>query len=135
MKNIVCRIPKGDVFEDVYRVTANAAQQSGNALRVATEDNRELLEVFYREVRGEVVMVLFEFAYADEEECVNFSLPENWDSSLEKNLSGRLRDSMLYGVLARWYALSGDSIYGAMFEGVMEEIAEILHKRVKPSRI
>ena len=40
------RINTGNVAEEVYRLTANAAVQRGDAQAVATKDNEDLINVF-----------------------------------------------------------------------------------------
>lgn len=133
MKRIDVSIDKGAVLDDVKRLSANAAQQRGDALHVATEDNREVLDVFYTEVENEIVLLLPKYAKGGDM-GISFDVPENWDSGLEEGLKRRVKDALLFGVLAKWYGLAGESVYTDMFVGVMNEIAGVLNKRVKPKR-
>ena len=130
MKVINIAIDKGGVLDGIKRITANAAQQRGDDLHVATDDNEDLLDGFYDEVVGEIVVLLSRYA----SEGFVFTMPENWDVSLEASLAKRVNDAVVFGVLAKWYSLSGESIYGSMFEGTIEEIIAVLDKRVKPVR-
>lgn len=130
MKIIECSKSQEEVLTEVMRISANAALQRGDAAHVATEDNEELLGAFFEEVKAEVVLLLSKYINSD----LAFSMPENWDFSLEKTLKAIVKSVLVYGVLAKWYALSGDSVYGDMFSSTIEEILSILRKRVKPVR-
>ena len=46
MKNYEVAIDKEKIYKAVYNITANAAAQRGDGLRVATEDNDILLDEF-----------------------------------------------------------------------------------------
>lgn len=130
MKEIAVNINKSEILTAIKRITANAAQQRGDGLHVATDDDEDLLNGFYDEVVGEIVVLLSRYA----SEGFVFTMPENWDVSLEASLAKRVNDAVVFGVLAKWYSLSGESIYGSMFEGTIEEIIAVLDKRVKPVR-
>lgn len=130
MKEIAVNINKSEILTAIKRITANAAQQRGDGLHVATDDDEDLLDGFYDEVVGEIVVLLSRYA----SEGFVFTMPENWDVSLEASLAKRVNDAVVFGVLAKWYSLSGESIYGSMFEGTIEEIIAVLDKRVKPVR-
>lgn len=130
MKEITVNIDKSEILTAIKRITANAAQQRGDGLHVATDDNEDLLDGFYDEVVGEIVVLLSRYA----SEGFVFTMPENWDVSLQTSLAKRMNDAVTFGVLAKWYSLSGESIYGSMFEGTIEEIIAVLDKRVKPVR-
>ena len=132
MKEVKVTIDRESVLAGVQMITANAAAQRGDALHVATDDNGELLEGFYDEVLRELIALLSK--YAKEGDGLVFSLPDNWDAELTPTLSKGVNDAVLFGVLAKWYSLAGESIYGSMFEGSIEEIVEVLNKRVKPVR-
>lgn len=136
MKMFDVKIAYTDVATAVMMVTANAAQQRGDAAHIATEDNDSLLKLMFAEVGCEVSALLSKYASSTitTDADFSFSLAENWDDALEDALKRRLKDVFVYGVLARWYTLSGDSVYGAMFQGGIDEIVKMVNKRVKPER-
>ena len=132
MKEVRADIKDSEVLVEVKRLSANAAQQRGDALHVATDDNDALLAGFFGEVQNEIVMVLSK--YAKEDSGIVFTLPDNWDSALEGVLKKRVKDAFVFGVLAKWFLLANESVYSTMFKGCIDEIHEVLNKRIRPVR-
>lgn len=129
MKRIDVSIDKGAVLDDVKRLSANAAQQRGDALHVATDDDAEVLDRFFERVEDEIVMFFAPYA----KDGLVFCMPESWDDALTESLKRGLKNAFVSGVLSKWYLLAGvDSVYLGMFAGSMEDIKRLLDSRKKP---
>jgi hypothetical protein len=128
MKSYEVNIVEKDIFDAVYRLTANAAAQRGDALAVATEDNKDMLQQFLTE-GFKLIERAFGRYYAG---TMRYSMPENWPN-LKKEVDELVEEGLANYMLAKWYELNGSGEkYMAVFSEVLTNIANILNKREKP---
>lgn len=116
------------VFESVYRLTANAAVQRGDAQAVATEDNEDMLQQFKDEGFKLLEMAFGRYYVGDG----RYSMPSNWPN-LSTYINTLAEKAIANYILAKWYELNGaGDKYMAVFSEVLTNIANILNKREKP---
>ena len=93
---------KEGILTKVYRLTANAAVQRGDALRVATEDNKDMLTQFINEGKRSLDDALGRYSTGD----LGYSMPENWPD--RKADIDKMAENYLVNItLAKWYELTG----------------------------
>lgn len=133
MKNYEVAIDKEKIYKVVYNITANAAAQRGDGLRVATEDNDILLDEFLE--KGKDLVSAAIGRYSNGIECpikdgvklpsvLKYSMPENWD--WKEELDGRVNAFLADYVAASWMGLTAEVTM------LMPELMSILNKRKKP---
>lgn len=123
-------IETGDIATEVYRLTANAAVQRGDAQAVATEDNGDLINVFIEDGKKLLEKALGRYSTGD----LGYSMPENWMDRSE-DINGHADTFLKNYVLAKWYELNGTGErFIAMANEALECIVSILEKRMKPLR-
>ena len=123
-------IETGDVATEVYRLTANAAVQRGDAQAVATEDNGDLINVFIEDGKKLLEKALGRYSTGD----LGYSMPENWMDRRE-DINGHADTFLKNYVLSKWYELNGTGErFIAMANEALECIVSILEKRTKPLR-
>lgn len=116
------------VLESVYRLTANAAVQRGDAQAVATEDNKDMLQQFKDEGFKLLEMAFGRYYVGDG----RYSMPSNWPN-LSADINALAEKAVTNYILAKWYELNGTGDkYMAVFSEVLTNIANILNKRNKP---
>ena len=116
------------VLDSVYRLTANAAVQRGDAQAVATEDNKDMLQQFKDEGFKLLGMAFGRYYVGDG----RYSMPSNWPN-LSADINALAEKAMANYILAKWYELNGaGDKYMAVFSEVLTNIANILNKREKP---
>jgi hypothetical protein len=116
------------VLESVYRLTANAAVQRGDAQAVATEDNKDMLQQFKDEGFKLLEMVFGRYYVGNG----RYSMPENWPN-MREDINEQVETGLVNYILAKWYELNGaGDKYMAVFSEVLTNIANILNKREKP---
>ena len=119
---------KESILTKVYRLTANAAVQRGDALRVATEDNKDMLQQFMTEGL-KLIERAFGRYYTG---TMKYSMPENWPN-MREDINEQVETGLVNYILAKWYELNGTGDkYMAVFSEVLTNIANILNKREKP---
>lgn len=115
------------VFESVYRLTANAAVQRGDAQAVATEDNKDMLQQFKDEGFKLLEKAFGRYYVGDGK----YSMPSNWPN-LSADINALAEKAVTNFILAKWYELNGA---GESFHKIVNEtfdiIALILGKRIK----
>lgn len=123
-------IETGDIATEVYRLTANAAVQRGDAQAVATEDNGDLINVFIEDGKKLLEKALGRYSTGD----LGYSMPENWMDRSE-DINGHADAFLKNYVLSKWYELNGTGErFTAMANEALECIVSILEKRTKPLR-
>lgn len=123
-------ITTGDIATEVYRLTANAAVQRGDAQAVATEDNEDLINVFIEDGKKLLEKALGRYSTGG----LGYSMPENWADRSE-DINGHADTFLKNYVLAKWYELNGTGErFIAMANEALECIVSILEKRTKPLR-
>ena len=116
------------VLESVYRLTANAAVQRGDAQAVATEDNKDMLQQFKDEGLKLLEWAFGRYYVGDGK----YSMPSNWPN-LSAYINALAEKAITNYILAKWYELNGaGDKYMAVFSEVLTNIANILNKREKP---
>ena len=127
MKSYEVNIVEKDIFDAVYRLTANAAVQRGDALAVATEDNKDMLQQFMAEGL-KLIERAFGRYYTG---TMKYSMPDNWPD-MREDINEQVETGLVNYILAKWYELNGT---GESFHKIVNEtlgiIALILGKRVK----
>lgn len=113
------KVERNLIYEDVYNVTANAAVQRGDALRVATDDNAEILDVFLD--KG---TVLVEMALGRYGKGLNYSMPDNWN--FEDEINRKVHRFLVDFVVASWMGLTTEVQLPVL------DLMPILNKREKP---
>lgn len=130
MTTYTVNILDSSICDRVYELTANAAVQRGDALRVATEDNEEMITRFITEGKKLLNKAFGRYAVG----LLSYSMPSNWPDRSEevKNLS---ESFLTHYSIAKWYELNGT---GERFlndaNEMLVEISNILGKRIKPDR-
>ena len=119
MNTYEVKIVKEDIFDAVYNITANAAAQRGDGLRVATEDNKELLEEFLEKGKELVSAALGRYGNG-----LKYSMPPNWD--FEDEVNERVNKFLVDYIVASWMGLAAEIELPAL------ELITILNKRKKP---
>ena len=119
MKNYEVAIDKEKIYKAVYNVTANAAAQRGDGLRVATEDNKELLEEFLEKGKELVSAALGRYGNG-----LQYSMPNNWD--WKEELDERVNAFLADYITASWMGLTAEVTMP------VAELMSILNKRKKP---
>ena len=111
---------KDSVLTNVYRRTANAAQQRGDGIRVATADNEGMLNQFLASGLRIVEAALGRYGNGG----MNYSMPENWNyaSDIDERVNKFLEDY----ITACWFGLA------TQVELPTLELMSILNKRSKP---
>jgi hypothetical protein len=123
-------ITTGDIATEVYRLTANAAVQRGDAQAVATDDNADLINVFIEDGKKLLEKALGRYSTGD----LGYSMPENWKDRSE-DINGHADTFLKNYVLSKWYELNGTGErFTAMANEALECIVSILEKRTKPLR-
>ena len=124
---------KESIATAVYRLTANAAVQRGDAQAVATEDNEDLINVFIEDGK-KLHMELLEKALGRYSTGnLGYSMPENWKDRSE-DINGHADTFLKNYVLSKWYELNGTGErFIAMANEALECIVAILGKRTKPN--
>ena len=120
MKAYEVKIEKEKIYKAVYNITANAAQQRGDALHVATEDNINILEEFLEEGRAVVAAALGKYGNGG----VKYSMPASWD--FKEEVDEKAHAFLVGYIVARWMGLT------AQVEIPVLELMSILNKRNKP---
>lgn len=121
---------KESIATAVYRLTANAAVQRGDAQAVATEDNGDLINVFIEDGKKLLEKALGRYSTGD----LGYSMPENWMDRSE-DINGHADAFLKNYVLSKWYELNGTGErFIAMANEALECIVSILEKRTKPLR-
>lgn len=128
MKQFFIEIDDNDVLKKVYRLTANAAVQRGDAQAVATEDNIDMLNVFIEDGKKLLEKALGRYSTGG----LGYSMPENWKDRSE-DINGHADTFLKNYVLSKWYELNGTGErFIAMANEALECIVLILNKREKP---
>lgn len=121
-------ITTDDIATEVYRLTANAAVQRGDAQAVATEDNEDLINVFIEDGKKLLEKALGRYSTGN----LGYSMPESWEDRRE-DINGHAYVFLKNYALAKWYELNGT---GERFVNAANEALEcivlILNKREKP---
>ena len=121
-------ITTDDIATEVYRLTANAAVQRGDAQAVATEDNEDLINIFIEDGKKLLEKALGRYSTGE----LGYSMPENWKDRSE-DINGHAYVFLKNYALAKWYELNGT---GERFVNAANEALEcivlILNKREKP---
>ena len=121
---------KESIATAVYRLTANAAVQRGDANAVATEDNEDLINVFIEDGKKLLEKALGRYSTGN----FGYSMPENWKDR-SKDINGYADTFLKNYVLSKWYELNGTGErFIAMANEALECIVSILEKRTKPLR-
>ena len=119
---------KEGILTKVYRLTANAAVQRGDALRVATVDNKDMLTQFINEGKRFLNDALGRYSTGD----LGYSMPENWPDRTA-DIDKMAENYLVNITLAKWYELNGT---GDKFReeaaGALKSIVFTLNKRNKP---
>lgn len=133
MKNHKVKIVEEDIFDAVYNITANAAAQRGDALRVATEDNKAILEEFLEMGKVLVAAALgrygngIEYPIEDgveQQSVLKYSMPASW--GFEDEVNERVNKFLVDYIVASWMGLTAEVTMPVL------ELTSILNKRNKP---
>ena len=119
MKSYEVNIVEEDIFDAVYNITANAAAQRGDALHVATEDNKGVLVEFLEKGKTVVATALGRYGNG-----LKYSMPESWD--FEDEVNERVNKFLVDYIVASWMGLAAEIELPAL------ELITILNKRKKP---
>lgn len=128
MRDYSITVEDNNIHTEVYRITANAAQQRGDAQNVATEDNADLVDKFIFDGKKLLEKALGRYSTGG----LNFSMPENWPDRTA-DVNGNAEVFLKNYALAKWFELNGTGErFLAMANEALEIIATILNKRDKP---
>ena len=128
MKSFEVNISDDVVLMGVYRLTANAAVQRGDAQHVASVDNEDMLSQFLGEGKRVLAKSFGRYSAGG----LGYSMPDEWpDRSADiDSLAGVFLTNY---VIAKWFELNGT---GDRFLNVanetLSEIVVILSQRKKP---
>ena len=120
--------------EEVFRITANAAKERGDALHAATEEDKALIEGFIAGAMPVLRTAFGRFIDGAANVGIGYSMPENWKVDVV-TVSYCCNEFLTNYALARWYELSGVA-NGCMnaANAALEALRLCLGKRVKPIR-
>lgn len=133
MKSYEVNIVKEEIFDAVYNITANAAQQRGDDAHVATEDNKGILEEFLEKGKTVVAAALgrygsgIEYPVIDgvkQPSVLKYSMPANW--GFKDEVDERVNKFLADYIVASWMGLSAEAQLPTL------ELMTILNKRNKP---
>ena len=118
----------------VFRISANAAKERGDALHAATEEDKALIEGFIAGAMPALRTAFGRFVDGEENGGIGYSMPENWKVD-EVTVRYCCTEFLTNYALARWYELSGVA-NGCMnaANAALEALRLCLGKRVKPIR-
>lgn len=102
MKDYEINIEPEKVMEEVYRWTANAAVQRGDANAVATSDNKTLLEKFLDDAKMMLADALGRYSTGG----LKYTVPEHWGGTTEDVNKWAMMFAKNY-CTAKWYELNG----------------------------
>ena len=119
MKNYEVAIEKEKIYKAVYNITANAAAQRGDGLRVATEDNKAILEEFLEKGKALVSAALGRYGNG-----LKYSMPASW--GFEDEVNERVNKFLVDYIVASWMGLTAEVTMP------MPELMSILNKRKNP---
>lgn len=130
MKQYSISIKEENVLKEIYRLTANAAVQRGDAQHVATEDNKDILLRFIAEGARLLEKAIGRYSTGG----TGYSMPENWPDR-SSDIDGLSESFLVNYSIAKWYELNGTGErFISSANEALEEIARILNKRIKPKR-
>lgn len=120
--------------EDVYRLTANAAKERGDADHVATEDNADMVNRLFAGAMPMLKMAFGRYFVTSNNGVVTYCMPENWKVNEDAVAECCAEFLANYGV-AKWFELSGtgDRFIQAANDA-LEGLNQFLNKRIKPIR-
>lgn len=138
MKRYSISVGINDIATEVYRVTANAAVERGDAAHVATEDNEGMVERFVIAalpvLRGAIGRYDARVEYAGGNVEVDITLPDNWRGTAEE-LKAACMEYLIHMAVAGWYELAGTADRNINAANVaLSGLGIILDRRTKPVR-
>lgn len=131
MKSYSVLIDYEELCEVVYRITANAAKERGDALHVATEEDKDLIEGFFSAAMPALRTAFGKYLTGG---SISYSMPENWSND-ELTVGYCCTEYLVDVALARWFEMSGvANAYMNAARGAIEALVLCLNKRKKPIR-
>lgn len=130
MTEYTINIEDNDVLVRVYNQTANAALQRGDALHVATEDNKDIITQFITEGKKLLNKALGRYSSGS----LTYLMPGNWPNR-SSEVDEIAKSFLAHYSTAKWYELNGtgDRFINDANE-MLVELSNILGKRNKPER-
>lgn len=134
MRSYTVTIDKDALCVEVFRITANAAKERGDALHAATEEDKDLIEGFFSAAMPALRAGFGRFLEGEENGGIGYSMPENWKVD-EVTVRYCCTEFLTNYALARWYELSGVA-NGCMnaANAALEALRLCLNMRKKPIR-
>jgi hypothetical protein len=131
MRSYSVLIDYPELCEVVYRITANAAKERGDALHVATEEDKDLIEGFFSAAMPALRTAFGKYLTGG---SISYSMPENWSND-ELTVGYCCTEYLVDVALARWFEMSGvANAYMNAARGAIEALVLCLNKRKKPIR-
>lgn len=134
MKEYSVALNLDSIAIDVYRLTANAAKERGDADHVATADNADMIRRFFAAAMPMLKIAFGRYFLSSDDAVVKYSMPENWSID-EKGVEECCTEYMANYAAAKWFELSGtgDRFIQAANDA-LESLNGFLNKRTKPTR-
>lgn len=134
MKPYNINIIEDNILKGVYRLTANAAVQRGDAQHVATVDNKDMLSQFIGEGEKLLKKALGRYSTGGEDGVLGYSMPDEWPER-DAEVTSLAEVFLTNYAIAKWYELNGtgDRFLNVANEA-LGEIGVLLGKRNKPTK-
>lgn len=134
MKSYTVTIDKDALCVEVFRITANAAKERGDALHVATEEDKDLIEGFFSAAMPALRAGFGRFLEGVDDSGFKYLMPENWKVD-EETVKECCNGFLVSIALAKWFELSGIANgYVNAAQVAMEALRICLNMRKKPIR-
>lgn len=134
MRSYSVLIDYSELCVEVFRITANAAKERGDALHVATEEDKDLIESFFSAAMPALRTAFGRFLEGVDDAGFKYLMPENWKVD-EETVKECCNGFLVSIALAKWFELSGIANgYVNAAQVAMEALRLCLNMRKKPIR-
>lgn len=152
--SIKISVKKADILNEVGKITAYTATKADDTGALfdkvsATEDDREMLEVYFREAVSNIVVTCGKYVKShtepqnpqivDASEILSLflNMPSNYDDGTNSTLEANIRLYFINHIIYRWFLLLGErraEMYMEITNSYAEQIKTALCKRIIPIR-
>lgn len=133
-------ISRASVMEEVYRITGYTGVKNRDMDGLSsTEDDAGVLASYYKEGTGALSDVVSRVGCLSEENDdsseFTFTLPANWNISVESSLTKAMTQYVVNYVCAKWFNLmkkDETAYYGGVCDKLAAAVVKYLYERKRP---